>query len=208
MNQRFADLIAASIKNRFSDIHIVGGHPLIFRRDGVMQADKNIKWTPADIDAVVKEMLNDKQLHTLRKRWSVDVALSINQVRVRINIFYTTRGLSMAIRLLPDMIPELNSLNLHPSLGAIKDLKSGLILVCGSTGSGKSTTVAAIIEEINRSRPVHIITSTGSSRKRPLSSNGKWAFMCRRSSRGFSTPCGKALMSFLSASCANRTPSV
>jgi twitching motility protein PilT len=158
MNQRFADLIAASIKNRFSDIHIVGGHPLIFRRDGVMQADKNIKWTPADIDAVVKEMLNDKQLHTLRKRWSVDVALSINQVRVRINIFYTTRGLSMAIRLLPDMIPELNSLNLHPSLGAIKDLKSGLILVCGSTGSGKSTTVAAIIEEINRSRPVHIIT--------------------------------------------------
>jgi pilus retraction protein PilT len=107
---------------------------------------------------MVKEMLSDRQLQMLRKRWSVDFALSFNHVRVRINAFYTTRGLSLAIRLLPETIPDLTSLNLHPSLSQILELQSGLILVCGSTGSGKSTTIAAIIEEINRTRPAHIIT--------------------------------------------------
>lgn len=158
MNKRFTDLILAAIKQRISDLHITGGFPLIFRSEGIIHFDKNVKWTHADIDAIVKEMLSERQLFTLRKRWSVDFAISFNHVRVRINAFYTTRGLSLAIRLLPEMIPDLAALNLHPSLSQIKDLRSGLVLVCGSTGSGKSTTVAAMIEEINRTRPVHIIT--------------------------------------------------
>ena len=158
MNQRFTDLILAAIKQRLSDLHITGGFPLIFRSDGVIHFDKNIKWSHTEIDAMVKEMLSDRQLQMLRKRWSVDFALSFNHVRVRINAFYTTRGLSLAIRLLPETIPDLTSLNLHPSLSQILELQSGLILVCGSTGSGKSTTIAAIIEEINRTRPAHIIT--------------------------------------------------
>lgn len=158
MNQRFTDLILAAIKQRLSDLHITGGFPLIFRSDGVIHFDKNIKWSHTEIDAMVKEMLSDRQLQTLRKRWSVDFALSFNHVRVRINTFYTARGLSLAIRLLPETIPDLTSLNLHPSLSQILELQSGLILVCGSTGSGKSTTIAAIIEEINRTRPAHIIT--------------------------------------------------
>jgi pilus retraction protein PilT len=158
MNQRFTDLILAAIKQRLSDIHITGGFPLIFRKDGVIHFDKNIKWLHTEIDAMVKEMLSDRQLQTLRKKWSVDFALSFQHVRVRINAFYTTRGLSLAIRLLPETIPDLTSLNLHPSLNQIVELQSGLILVCGSTGSGKSTTIAAIIEEINRTRPAHIIT--------------------------------------------------
>ncbi len=158
MNQRFTDLIQAAIKQRLSDLHVTGGFPLIFRRDGVIHFDKNIKWSHTEIDAMVKEMLSERQLQTLRKRWSVDFALSFNHVRVRINAFYTTRGLSLAIRLLPETIPDLISLNLHPSLSQIVEIQSGLILVCGSTGSGKSTTVAAIIEEINRTRASHIIT--------------------------------------------------
>ncbi|OGP87261.1 MAG: hypothetical protein A2031_07620 [Deltaproteobacteria bacterium RBG_19FT_COMBO_43_11] len=158
MNQRFTDLILAAIKQRLSDLHITGGFPLIFRRDGTIHFDKNIKWSHTEIDAMVKEMLSDRQLQTLRKRWSVDFALSFNKVRARVNTFYTTRGLSMAIRLLPETIPDFTSLNLHPSLSQITELQSGLVLVCGSTGSGKSTTIAAIIEEINRTRPAHIIT--------------------------------------------------
>jgi pilus retraction protein PilT len=158
MNKRFNDLILAAIKQRISDLHITGGYPLIFRREGIIHSDKNVQWTHTDIDALVKGMLSDRQLFTLRKRWSVDFAMSFNDVRVRINAFYTTRGLSLAIRLLPETIPDVNALNLHPSLNQIRDLRSGMVLVCGSTGSGKSTTVAAIIEEINRTRPVHIIT--------------------------------------------------
>jgi len=158
MNQRFKDLISAAIKQRLSDLHITGGFPLVFRQDGMIHFDKNIRWSHSEIDAMVKEMLSDRQLQTLRKRWSVDFSLSFNQVRARINAFYTTRGLSMAIRLLPETIPDLAALNLHPSLNRITTLESGLVLVCGSTGSGKSTTIAAIIEEINRTRPAHIIT--------------------------------------------------
>jgi twitching motility protein PilT len=158
MNQRFTDLILAAIKQRISDLHITGGFPLIFRRDGIIHFDKNVRWSPTEIDAMVKDMLSERQLQMLSKRWSVDYAMSFNQVRVRINAFYTTRGLSLAIRLLPETIPDLSALNLHPSLSQIRDLKSGLVLVCGSTGSGKSTTIAAIIEDINRARPVHIIT--------------------------------------------------
>jgi len=158
MDQKFLDLIAAAIKQRLSDLHITGGFPLIYRKDGVIHFDKNIKWTHVEVDTMVKEMLSEKQLQTLKKRWSVDYALSFNKVRARINTFYTTRGLSLSIRLLPETIPDITSLNLHHSLNQILELKSGLVLVCGSTGSGKSTTVAAIIEEINRRRPVHVIT--------------------------------------------------
>lgn len=158
MNKRFTDLISAAIKQRISDLHITGGFPLIFRKDGIIHFDKNVSWSPTEIDVMVKEMLSERQMQMLSKRWSVDYAISFNQVRVRVNTFYTTRGLSLAIRLLPETIPDLSSLNLHPSLNQISDLKAGLVLVCGSTGSGKSTTIAAIIEEINRSRPVHIIT--------------------------------------------------
>jgi pilus retraction protein PilT len=158
MNQSFTDLISAAIKQRISDLHITGGFPLIFRKDGIIHFDKNVSWSPTEIDVMVKEMLSERQMQMLSKRWSVDYAISFNQVRVRVNTFYTTRGLSLAIRLLPETIPDLSSLNLHPSLNQISDLRAGLVLVCGSTGSGKSTTIAAIIEEINRSRPVHIIT--------------------------------------------------
>ena len=158
MNKQFADLILVAIKQGFSDLHITGGVPLIFRRDGLIHFDNSIKWSHSQIDAMIKDMLSERQLQTLRKRWSVDFALSFNQVRVRINTFYTTRGLSMAIRLLPGTIPEIASLNLHPSLNQIMELDAGLVLVCGSTGSGKTTTIAAILEEINRNRASHIIT--------------------------------------------------
>ncbi|HDR15554.1 MAG TPA: PilT/PilU family type 4a pilus ATPase [Desulfobacteraceae bacterium] len=158
MDKRIENLIATSINSRLSDIHISGGQPLIFRRDGIIHRDKGHLWTPRQIDDIVRGMLNDKQLKILKRRWSVDLAFFINDVRVRINVFSTTRGLSLAIRILPEIIPNLEVLNLHPSLNEIQQLHQGLVLVCGTTGSGKSTTVAAIVEEINRNRQVHILT--------------------------------------------------
>ncbi len=155
---RFNDVILMGIKQGISDIHIAGGQPLIYRKDGIIHYDRAFTWSYTEIDNLVRGMLTGRQLQTLRQRWSVDCALTINRVRIRMNIFHTTRGLSLAIRVLPEVIPEIDSLNLHPSLKQIRDLKAGLVLVCGSTGSGKSTTLAAILEEINRTRPVHIIT--------------------------------------------------
>jgi pilus retraction protein PilT len=89
---------------------------------------------------------------------SVDVALSVCDARLRVNIFATMRGLSLAIRILPGHIPTIDELNLHPSLHDIANLKSGLVLTCGPTGVGKTTTVASIVNHINSTRHVHVIT--------------------------------------------------
>jgi len=73
-------------------------------------------------------------------------------------VFSAHRGVSLAIRFLPSIIPDLDSLNLHPSLRDFCSIKSGLLVICGSTGSGKTTTIAALINEINNSRACHVLT--------------------------------------------------
>jgi pilus retraction protein PilT len=97
-------------------------------------------------------------MDVLRRQLSVDLARSIGQVRIRVNIFNTLRGLSLAVRLLPGQPPELAKLNLHPSIIDYCRLTSGLLLVGGTAGAGKSTTIAAMVEEINRTQNVHIVT--------------------------------------------------
>ena len=156
--ERFEAIVTNAIRDVISDIYITGGHPMVSRKLGNIQFHQTIKWSYQEIDHLVSRLLTPKQLDLLRKRKSVDVAISISNARLRINIFTTTRGLSLAIRLLPGHIPTIDELNLHPSLNAIAGLKSGLILNCGSTGVGKTTTIAALINEINNSRPAHIIT--------------------------------------------------
>ena len=156
--ERFNKLIAASIREGFSDVHITGGYPVVFRKNGVIDFDRSSKWNHEEVDNLVSKLLSDGQLQMLRKRWSVDLAMSIENARIRMNVFNTTRGLSLAIRLLPGNVPNIENLNLHPSFHEICRQKSGLILICGATGCGKSTTIAAMINEINRTRSGHLIT--------------------------------------------------
>ena len=158
MLNRFNELIAHCAKNGYSDLHITGGQPAVYRKDGQLYNDQSRGWNYRDCDKLVKELLNTRQIEKLRERFSVDFAASISHIRLRINIFNTIGGLSLAIRLLPGTIPSLDKLNIHPSLQAISELKQGLVLVCGTTGCGKSTTIAAILDEINRKRAVHIVT--------------------------------------------------
>ena len=158
MNKRFADLINSCAQSGYSDIHICGGQSLIYRKDGFIKFDPKIKWTHQEISALLKSLLNSKNINILRDRWSVDFAATINNVRIRINVFNTDRGPSLAIRLLPGMIPSIAQLNLHPSLQKISDQKSGLILICGTTGCGKTTTIASLLNDINQKRAAHILT--------------------------------------------------
>ena len=94
----------------------------------------------------------------LRHRWSVDFALTVSGVRLRVNVFSSTRGLSLAVRFLPGRLPTIENMNLHPALKDFAAMESGLVLFCGSTGSGKTTTIAALLNEINRSRNAHVMT--------------------------------------------------
>ena len=104
------------------------------------------------------QLLVPRQLEDLQERKSVDFAMSASNARLRINVFTTARGISLAIRILPGHIPTIDELNLHPSLHEIATLKSGLVLTCGATGAGKTTTIAALINEINTVRQAHIVT--------------------------------------------------
>jgi pilus retraction protein PilT len=152
-------ILKDAVKDGLSDLYITGGHPLVSRAHaGVIHFHSDAQWTHQEVDGLVRQLLAPSQLDVLRERKSVDLAVSISNVRLRINTFATNRGMSMAIRVLPGYIPTIDELNLHPSLGEISKIKTGLILTCGSTGVGKTTTIAAIINSINSSRAAHIIT--------------------------------------------------
>lgn len=156
--KRFETIISNALKESLSDIYITGGHPMVSRKHGSIQFHGATRWTPSEIDDLVRSLLPARQLEILRQRKSVDYAISVSGARLRINFFTTTRGISLAIRVLPGHIPTIDELNLHPSLKEIAKLKAGLVLTCGSTGVGKTTTIAAIINDINRTRQAHVIT--------------------------------------------------
>ena len=155
---RFQNIIVNAIRDAVSDIYLTGGHPMVRRKHGAIQFHPEVRWSHQEIDDLVRGLLNPKQLSVFQQRKSLDYAISVGGARLRINFFTTARGVSLAIRLLPGHIPTIEELNLHPSLHEIPKLKSGLILTCGATGVGKSTTVASIINDINSTRQAHIVT--------------------------------------------------
>jgi twitching motility protein PilT len=156
--KKFTNLISLAIKDFISDIYITGGQGTVSRKFGNIRFHSDIKWSYKEVDDLVRSLLNDRQLDSLRERKSLDLAISLSNARLRINVFTATSGLSIAIRILPGHIPTIDELNLHPSLNEIPNLKSGLVLNCGPTGMGKTTTIAAIINQINNTRAAHIIT--------------------------------------------------
>ena len=156
--KRFESIISTAIKESMSDIHITGEHPVVSRKNGDIQFHGSLKWTHQEIDDLTKKLLTPLQLDRLRQEKSVDVSISTSNARLRVNVFTTMRGISIAIRILPGHIPTIEELNLHPSLHDISKIKFGLVLICGGTGEGKTTTIAAIINDINNSHQAHIVT--------------------------------------------------
>ncbi len=156
--KKLNESIIGAVRQGASDVHITGGLPLIYRKNGIIHFEKSVKWTNEEVDLLTEKLLTPRESEILKKRMSVDFARTISNIRARINVFFSARGLSFAIRLLPGKAPELRELNLHPSISEFCKMPSGLILVCGVTGCGKSTTIAAMVEEINKTRPAHIIS--------------------------------------------------
>jgi pilus retraction protein PilT len=156
--ESFVKIITACYEHGFSDLHITGGHPLVCRRDGEVFFQKQHVLTPHHLDELVDIILNPRQKRQLKDGWSTDLALTVAGKRLRVNAFSSHRGVSLAIRFLPSDIPDLDGLNLHPVLRDFCGVKSGLLVICGSTGSGKTTTIAALINEINNTRACHVVT--------------------------------------------------
>lgn len=139
-----------------SDLHLEAGTPLVMRVRGELQAvGETIPG--AQLVQIGKELLGDDWSQFLA-RGSADLSANIADTRCRINIFRTVRGVAMAVRLLATSMNDLRACNLHPALRRFIEAPTGLVVVSGPTGSGKSTTLAALIEEINSSRARNIVT--------------------------------------------------
>ena len=152
------DFILQAQQKGASDLHIVCGLPIKCRLDGKMQTLSDTVPTPQDCEVLAQELAG-AQFETIRESGELDLALTADcGVRVRANIFHAGGALSFAIRLLNDVIPEIEDLDLPPIALQLPTYPSGLVLIIGETGSGKSTTLAAVLNRINHTACRHIIT--------------------------------------------------
>ena len=141
-----------------SDIHITVGMPLMYRINGRLQ---NAQTNPSDgeIIAMLAELLTDEQRENLERGIDADFAIRTpDGNRQRVNVFKQDGKMAATIRLLNSSIPSMEMLGLPSVLRELADKPRGMILVTGPTGSGKSTTLASMIDYINENRPEHIIT--------------------------------------------------
>ena len=152
------DFILQAQQKGASDLHIVCGLPIKCRLDGKMQTLSDTVPTSQDCEVLAQELAG-AQFETIRESGELDLALTADcGVRVRANIFHAGGALSFAIRLLSDVIPEIEDLDLPPIALQLPTYPSGLVLITGETGSGKSTTLAAVLNRINHTACRHIIT--------------------------------------------------
>lgn len=141
-----------------SDVHFTVGMQTRFRIHGDLTLC-DIELSPTDVEELILSMLDDEQKRLLEQGEDLDFALNEpNGSRARVNIFRSKGKLSAVLRLLNSKIPSLKELVLPPVLSTLIAKPRGLILVTGPTGSGKSTTLASMINEINLTEPVHILT--------------------------------------------------
>ena len=154
------DILKAAIRVGASDIHIGTGRHPILRVEGKLMPVKNApKLTADDVKSMAYSMMNPAQREKFEDLFEMDLAYSISGLsRFRVNIFQQRGSLSIAIRSIPFNILNFQSLHLPPVMEKIASEERGLVIVTGTTGSGKSTTLAALVDYINKNRARHIIT--------------------------------------------------
>lgn len=149
--------IAMAKQQGASDLHVEAGMPLTLRIRGTLQMIGQPVTTQQTLQ-IAKKLLSAEQWAFFIQRRSYDFSKTIDRVRCRINVLQSSRGVGLAIRLLSSFEATLEKLNLHPDLIHLLDHHHGLVLVSGPTGSGKSTTIAAFVQELNLRESLHIVT--------------------------------------------------
>ena len=153
------DLLEQMVARNASDLHVTVGSPPAVRVRGHLERLEMQPLSPEDTQQLLYRILSTEQQKQLEINRSIDMAHSIpGLARFRVNIYFQREALSAAFRLIPTEIKTLEELGIPSSLHALTEKPRGLVLVTGPTGSGKSTTLAALIDEINRTRADHILT--------------------------------------------------
>jgi len=148
------------IEHEASDLHLVAGHPPMVRINGsLLPIQSEALLTPAQTQDLVLQLLSEEQKVRLEKNKTLDFSYQReDRGRFRINAYYQRNSLAAALRLIPMKVKTLDELGMPTIVHQFSQYNAGLVLVTGPTGSGKSSTLAAIIQEINQSRRDHILT--------------------------------------------------
>lgn len=151
-------ILSAAIHHQASDIHLTVGSPPCFRVNGGLYRLDSEKLMPAETRAFAAEMLDDEQMKRIEVQGEIDLSKSFEGLgRTRVNVYKQRGSISLALRVVVGVIPTFEQLGLPSVIRAISEKRRGLVLVTGPTGSGKSTTLAAMVDYINSTREEHII---------------------------------------------------
>ena len=148
----------AKNNKKISDFHIRAGAPLAYRQTGEIIKVQEVMVTAQDIKDLLSMNCSEHELSKFDKTHELDTSVTLSGLRFRANFYKTIKGPACVCRRVESKIPEMDQFGLPQSLYDIVDFHKGLVLVTGPTGSGKSTTLAAIVNEINKTRTANIIT--------------------------------------------------
>jgi len=160
MSLSIDDLLRRAVEQKASDLHLkVGNHPYL-RVDGVLAALSDVpRITPEEMLSMAFSMMTNRQKQKFKESAELDMAYGVAGLgRFRVNVFQQRGNVGMVLRVIPTKIRTSEELNLPPIINKICEEQRGLVLVTGTTGSGKSTTLAAMIDRINANRSDHLIT--------------------------------------------------
>jgi len=153
------ELLELVVENEASDLHLAVGLPPILRIDGELKATRYEPFDAPTLQRMVYDVLTDDQIQRFETNLELDCSYQMRKIsRFRVNIFRDRGNVAAAYRRIPTRIPTIRELGLPPVIEELARRPRGLLLVTGPTGSGKSTTLAAIINQINYERAEHIIT--------------------------------------------------
>jgi twitching motility protein PilT len=158
--QQLSDLLTTTAKQNASDLHLAVGRKPTLRMDGVLiPLEKEPIMTPESAEGIISQMLTPEQKTKLITQRQIDFAYSFEEkARFRVNVYFQRGYLAAALRLIPTRIKTIEELSLPPLLHDFAQLSQGFVLLVGPAGHGKSSTLAAIVDEINHTRTDHIIT--------------------------------------------------
>ena len=148
----------ANKDKQISDFHLRGGSDIAYRKLGDIIIEQNSKITEKDLEGLLKSNCSEKDIKIFHEKNELDSAVMLGNLRFRANFYKTLNGTGAVLRRVETKAPLMDDLNLPPILYELLDTHKGLVLVTGPTGSGKSTTQAAIINQINEARQSNIIT--------------------------------------------------
>ncbi|WP_114990542.1 type IV pilus twitching motility protein PilT [Synechococcus sp. UW179A] len=159
MELMIEDLMEELVKGGGSDLHIASGQPPYGRFSGQLRAMRDENLLEESCNRLIFSMLNNSQRKTLEQTWELDCAYGLKGVaRFRVNVYRQKGSYAACLRALGSSIPSIEMLNLPPVVVETSKRPRGLVLVTGPTGSGKTTTLAALLDHINHSRAEHILT--------------------------------------------------